>query len=338
MNNGSTMIAVMGTGSIGMRHLEVLRRMANVRPIAIPKRQQRLDMLTQAGFVAVPDLQGAVREGAVSCIIATDTRHHVPDGLVASELGLDLLVEKPLASDSASAGRLCDAARAHHRKVFVGCVLRFSESLSTFRQLLPQVGRVHAVRIECQSYLPQWRPSRPYRESYSARAEDGGVLRDLIHEIDYAGWLFGWPAALQAKVRNLGRLGIEADEAADLMWECAGGGVVSMTLDYLSRPTRRFMRAAGEFGTHDWNWVDGTVTLTLAEEPASITPASQTRDEMFSAQVQAFLQAAHGRVDARLATAEDGVKALAVCDAARRAAETRREQRVAYPHVELVSA
>ncbi len=37
-----------------------------------------------------------------------------------------------------------------------------------------------------QSWLPDWRPDRDYRESYSARLDEGGVLRDLVHEIDYA--------------------------------------------------------------------------------------------------------------------------------------------------------
>ena len=336
MDSGPRAIAVIGTGSIGMRHLEVLRWMTNTRPIAVPKRRQRLDALSQAGFATAADLQEAVREGATLGIVASETRQHVPDGLAASELGLDLLVEKPLASDAASAGRLCDEAKARGRQVFVGCVLRFSESLHAFRQLLPQAGRIHAVRIECQSYLPDWRPARSYRESYSARAEDGGVLRDLIHEVDYAGWLFGWPLAVQASLRNLGRLGIEAEEAAELRWETPEGCSVSISLDYLTQPSRRRMRATGEHGTLKWDGIEGAVTWTAAKSAPQVIRASQARDEMFAAQAQSFIQACGGVVDPRLATAEDGIKALAVCDAARRSSVRRREERVEYPSLELV--
>ncbi len=165
-----------------------------------------------AGCMAVPSLDDAIRLGARFCIIATDTGRHALDGIEAAEWGLHLLVEKPLATDATEARRLCARAAAS-RKIFVGCVMRFSKSLNTFREMLNSIGRVNPVRIECQSYLPDWRPARDYRESYSARPDEGGVLRDLIYEIDYAGWLFGWPCALQAKVKNLGRLGINADEA-----------------------------------------------------------------------------------------------------------------------------
>ena len=330
MDDGATAVAVLGTGSIGMRHLGALRRLANVRPIAIPKRRERLGWLAEAGFSTAADLQEAVREGARLCIIATDTRQHVPDGLIASEQGLDLLVEKPMAPDAAIASRLRLTARASSRKMFIGCVLRFSESLNTVRELLGQVGCLHDVRIECQSYLPAWRPERPYQESYSARADEGGVLRDLIHEVDYAGWLFGWPTVLQARVRNLGRLRIEADEATDLLWETAEGSTVSVRLDYLSRPSRRRLRVSGEHGTLAWDGIEGTVTLALADAPARVIRSSQTRDEMVVAQAEAFIQASRGACDPRLATADDGVNALAVCDAARRASESKREERVEY--------
>lgn len=328
MDNEARTIVVIGTGSIGMRHLQVLRQMANVLPIAIPKRRERIGFLEDAGFATALDLQVAVGMGATLCIIATDTNQHAQDGLLAVEGGLDVLVEKPLSTDAQQARRLCQKAKETGHRVFVGCVLRFSESLNRFRDMLHTIGQLHSVRIESQSYLPNWRPDRPYRDSYSARAEEGGVLRDLIHEIDYAGWILGWPKSLQARVRNLGRLGIEAEEAAELIWETTDGCTVSMSLDYLTRPPRRHMRAAGELGMLEWDCIEGTTTLALAAAPVQVIRSPQTWDEVFLAQARAFIDACQGSCDQRLATGEEGIKALAICDAARRAGQSRREQPV----------
>jgi predicted dehydrogenase len=52
---------------------------------------------------------------------------------------------------------------------------------------------------------------------------------------------------------------------------------------------------------------------------------------MFLAQASAFVNTICGASDPRLATAEDGIKALAVCDAAQLASERRREEAVEYP-------
>lgn len=153
---------------------------------------------------------------------------------------------------------------------------------------------------------------------------------DLIHEIDYAGWLFGWPEAVQARLRNLGRLGIVEEEAVDLLWETPAAGWVSMRLDYLTRPPRRLMRACGERGTLEWDGVAGTVSVALVGRTPTIVRSSQTREGMFLEQARAFLQACGDGQDLRLATGEDGLRALAVCDAARRASRSRREEAIAY--------
>ena len=324
-------VVVLGTGSIGSQHLTVLGQVGTVQPIAVPTRVGRLEVLRQRGLSAVGDLREAVACGATRCIVATDTSRHVDDGIAAIECGLDVLVEKPLSTTVAAARPLMTQATQRGCRVFVGCVLRFSESLQTFRTLMERVGRLHAVRIECQSYLPDWRPARPYRESYSARADEGGVLRDLIHEIDYAGWLFGWPDRLQARVRNLGRLGIDADEIAELQWETRTGCVVSIHLDYLTRPPRRRLTACGERGTIEWDAMAQTVTVRIGEALPHTVTSFQTREDMLLAQDRAFIQASREMADPRLATGYDGVNALAVCDAARRASREHREVTVDYP-------
>ena len=244
-------VVVVGTGSAGKRHLEALALLDSVTAISVSKRNGRV----------AADLRAAADKGANLCIVASDTGRHVEDAMLAIDLGFDVCVEKPLAATAQEAAALNRYALERRRKVFVGCVLRFSESLNVFRSRLSFVGPLHSVRIECQSHLPDWRPDRPYKESYSARLNEGGVLRDLIHEIDYAGWLFGWPAAIEARVRNLGRLGIASEEIAEINWE-AEQFIVSIALDYLTRPSRRRICASGELGTIEWDGINAVVTVS----------------------------------------------------------------------------
>ena len=324
-------VAVWGTGSIGMRHLSVLKQMSNIQPVAIPKRTGRFKELEEAGFLVALDIQSAVRMGASACIIATDTSRHVEDGLKVLESGLDLLVEKPMSTDADSAMRLYNVAKEKKKKLFVGCNLRCCESLLGFRKMLKQVGPIHSVRMECQSYLPDWRPDRPYLQSYSARAKEGGVLLDLIHEIDYAGWLFGWPKYLKADIRNLGILNIESEETAEIQWENNDGGLLSIHLDYLSRPSRRMIKVYGKEGTLTWDGIKGIVLLELAGLSPKEFSYPQTRNEMFLKQAESFLNICEeSDLKYPIATGEEGIKALAVCDAIRLASQSRKEEKVAY--------
>ena len=324
-----TTVAVLGTGSAGTRHLNAFKA-AGARVIAVPLRANRAAELHAAGFETSESLEAAWEAGARACAIATDTRRHAADARAAVARGYDALVEKPLSSDAKSARGLLAAAKNGRRRVRVACVLRFYGVLGRFRALLPKIGAVHSARIECRSYLPDWRPSRPYKKSYSARAADGGVLRDLIHEIDYAGWLFGWPKTLDARLGNTGKLGIASEEWAEILWDAPGGNV-SVGLDYLSRVPRRGARVQGERGALELDVVAQTVTLTLTGKAPKTEKVAQPRDAAFEAQARAFLGALSGKKDDRLATLEDGWRAVAVCDAARASSASGRRREVGKP-------
>ncbi len=324
-------VAVLGTGSAGLRHLAALKRIGGERPIAIPAHPGRRCEAEKLGYDTAGSLDEAIeRWGIDRCIVATETGRHFQDGQDALARGIHLLVEKPLCSDVAQAHQLWLQSQATRRALYVGCVLRGAQSLNRLRGQMGGLGRIHAIRIECQSYLPSWRPNRPYRESYSARSDDGGVLRDLIHEIDYAGWLFGWPDKVRALVQNRGRLGIESEESADLEWETAEGAVLSMRLDYLTKPARRRVVIFGEYGTGEWDGIRHAVRWSLDGRPVEETIAAQTLDDLFETQARAFLQAdpASERFPV---SGLDGIRALAVCEAARRASDGLAVEKVVYP-------
>lgn len=309
-------IAVLGTGSIGSRHLRVLRSIPGVTPIAVPLRSERLAELKESGFLTALNIRASADAGVSHLVVATDTARHVEDALTGLGLGMDVLVEKPLSFDAASCGRLKTAAAASEKKVFVGCVMRFTDSLAAFQEKLPEIGAVYSARVECQSYLPDWRPGRDYRQSYSARQNEGGVLRDLIHEIDMAGKIFGWPEQLQGALRNRGFLGIESEEIAEMFWETPNGCSVSFCLDYLSRVPRRIVRAFGDRGVLEWDGIANKVTLEMpnAESRTEIFP--QSRDDTFLKQAEAFLRLPGADAE-RLACLEEGILGMKILDAAR---------------------
>ncbi|MEO8245898.1 MAG: Gfo/Idh/MocA family oxidoreductase [Chloroflexota bacterium] len=304
----ATTVIVRGAGSMGRQHLDALRGMPGVDKLAAwPAREPAPEAVTAAG-------------SPLAVIVATDTKRHVADTLDALARGASVLVEKPLAVD-ANAARALLAVDGAERRVFVGCVLRFQRALAAFIEWLPDIGAVHAVRIECQTHLPDWRPGRDHRSGYSARADEGGVLRDLIHEVDYATWIFGAPARVRGQLATTGRLGIQAEESADLAWTAPSGPQVSMRLDYLTQPRRRTMVADGALGSLRWDGIAQRVELALADGSSRSRRFRQARERMVTEQDRAFLRAVAGRDPGPLASLRDGIMALAVCDAARRSSD-----------------
>lgn len=306
---------------MGSRHLQVLENRINAVAIAFPAREERRSELIRVGTCVCENWEQAYELGARFGVIATDTGRHVSDAEVAIRAGFDLLIEKPLAPSAENLSELKRLADQFGRSIFVACSLRFDEGLLTFRKHLASIGEVHSVRIECQSYLPDWRPIRDYRDSYSADVTQGGVLRDLIHEIDYAVWLFGRPQRVLGVLANSGTLGIAAEDAADLLWETPSGTSVSIRLDYVSRISRRRITAFGTLGEIRLDFLSKSVCLRIAGTDPVVFQHNQERDEMIARQLTAFLN------DSRpsdLTTFDEAAFALALCDAARQSSTSAR--------------
>ena len=94
---------MLGTGGMGMRHLAILEQTGSITSIAVPKRPERVVDLAARGLATAKNLREAHSMGATLCIVATDTGQHYQDGLTAIEIGLDILMEKPLAENASNA-------------------------------------------------------------------------------------------------------------------------------------------------------------------------------------------------------------------------------------------
>ncbi len=319
-------VVVWGTGSIGRRHLQVLKDGGFASPIALSARGQRSLGSPLTDIPTVASLEEAVERGAVAAIIATNTSRHVEDSVNAARVGLKLLVEKPLSVEARESDLLRREVQALGIDACVGYCLRFHPALRTFREYLPQIGPVHHVRIACQSYLPDWRPEADHRKGYSARATEGGVLRDLSHELDYALWIFGLPRMVTATLSSSGRLGIESEESADVTW-LLGDMTISFRLDYMTRATRRTMHAFGELGELSCDLGTNEVAIRIGEATGRYIPLPDIdRNTVLANQARAFLHGPSGSDWLTLASLEDAQQVVAICDAARRASETGQSQ------------
>ncbi|NJC22907.1 putative dehydrogenase [Arthrobacter pigmenti] len=327
---------VRGTGSIGARHLRVLESMGVDELYAWPVRKgtgstERADIPSRTVFVdtypnAPLDL----------IIIATDTVRHVDDALGAVEQNpRSVLLEKPVAPTVQQCRPLLDHPRASI--VSVSAPLRFHDGYVELAQLLEQEGTPTSAQIVSQSWLPSWRPGRDYRQSYSARSDEGGALRDLVHDIDYPLALLGTPDTVVARLGR-GVLGIEAEESADLLWHSSGKEhplAVSVRLDYVSPVKKREIRIATAHSALSWNVVTNSV---IVERPGSVPelsvhPGDGDVDNVLARQSGTLLQRVGVVVDGlrheyNAASLQAGVLAVAVCDAARLSDRTRRGETV----------
>jgi len=251
-------VLVAGTGSIGRRHVSSIRSIAPDATFELLRRTpERDDFALELGAAVITDLSEVLARPPDLAIVATPSAKHAELAVPLLRARVPLYIEKPVVTDREQLRAVESAARdARDLSVMCGCNLRFLPSLRRARQLVQSgaIGRVVRVSMQVGQWLPDWRPGSDHTRSYSAsRTEGGGVVFDLVHEIDAALWFFGAFDSAVALGGHYSSLDIDAEDAAVIALARKGGPVVSIGLDYVAREPMRRYEFIGELGTLVWD-------------------------------------------------------------------------------------
>jgi predicted dehydrogenase len=155
-----TRVAVIGAGSFGKNHVRVVRESARAELTFVVDPDP-----TRAGSADYRDVIGRVD----AAILAVPTVLHAEIGCALLEAGIDVLVEKPIASTLAEADRLVEAAGRTGRILQVGHLERFNPAVIALERAatLPLFFEIHRMSV------------------FTLRSLDVDVVLDLmIHDLD----------------------------------------------------------------------------------------------------------------------------------------------------------
>ncbi len=285
-------ILIAGLGSIGQRHLRNLLTLG-VEDILLLRTKN--EPVEEAPHLPVfTCLKDALDQRPDAVIVSNPTAHHLDVALPAVEAGCHLFIEKPLSHTWDNVQSLLDAAEARQIIGLVGFDMHFDPGLRKARELILSgvIGRITAIQAQVGQYLPDWHPWEDYRLGVSARAATGGgVILDLIHEIDYVRWLVGEAKEVVSLNGHVSSLEIETEDTAGILIRFVNGAIGMIHLDYVQRTISRTCRVIGEEGTIYWDLVTQKVAWYLASDKAwhEFSYAGVRRNDRFLAEMRHFL-------------------------------------------------
>lgn len=230
-------MAVVGAGEFGRNHARVYRELPSAELIGIydknPERAKQIAAEFQTrSFASLDDLRGQVDAATV----AVPTIDHANVGARLMELGLDVLVEKPMASNLAEADALLAAATKFSRVLQVGHVERFNPAVIAVEPILnrPLFFEVHRLGV------------------FTPRSLDVDVIYDLmIHDLDILLTLVKEPVT-EVKAVGIPVLTDKVD-IAHARLEFTGGAVANITA---SRVSTERVRKVRFFQQHEYVSLD----------------------------------------------------------------------------------
>jgi len=303
-------VGVVGCGEFGRNHVRVYREievaeLAGVYDQDAVRAAKIAQEFQTRAFSSMAELRGTVDAASV----AVPTLAHKNTGCALMEMGIDVLIEKPMAGTLAEADELIRAAKRNGRILQVGHVERFNPAVRAVEPIVsrPLFFEVHRLGV------------------FTPRSLDVDVIYDLmIHDLDILLALVKEPVG---EVRAVG-IPVLTDKVdiAHARLEFAGGAVANVTASRVSTERVRKMRF---FQQHEYISLDYARRDALrvgVKRPGpqpefgfERLPAPET--EPLRAELETFVEA----VQTRITPKTDGEAGRAALELASRVMESIRE-------------
>jgi predicted dehydrogenase len=303
-------VAVVGCGEFGRNHVRVYREMENVELVGLvdqnrARAAQTAQEFQTTAFQTVGELQGVVDAASV----AVPTVAHRDMGCELMDIGIDVLIEKPITRTVGEADELISAARKKGRILQVGHVERFNPAVLAVEPIVnrPLFFEVHRLGV------------------FTPRSLDIDVIYDLmIHDLDIL------LALVKEPVEEVKAVGIpvltDKVDIAHARLEFAGGAVANVTSSRVSTERVRKMRF---FQQHEYISLDYARRDALRVGVKKPGPQPEfgfeklraPAEEPLRAELEAFVDAVKTRVSPKT----NGVAGRAALELAGRVMESIRE-------------
>jgi predicted dehydrogenase len=304
---------VIGVGTFGRSHARVYHQLAQegtpVRLVGVVDPDTaRADAVAREfgcrSFGSVEQLVMTHSE-VQAASVAVPTLHHLTAAQQLMEAGIDVLIEKPLATSLAEADEFIRLAQRHGRIGQVGHLERFNPAV---RATLPVITRPMFFEVHRLSV-------------FTPRSLDVDVVLDLmIHDLDIVLSFVNSPVK-EIRAVGLPILSGKVD-IANVRLEFDSGCVANFTASRVSTERVRKLRffQPRQYVSLDYGRQD-VLVFSVGQGDASGTPSvnpqiqigkpSTTGEEPLHAELKSFLEAVQHR-SRPIVTLEDGRRALAV--------------------------
>ena len=271
----------MGAGQFGKNHCRVVHESARAELVAVVDTDagRAAEAGAASNAAALPDFR-ALAGTVDAAVVAVPTTWHEAVTVGLLEAGIDVLVEKPIAPDMESAGRMVEAAERCGRILQVGHLERFNPAVAELerRSTLPLFFEIHRLNM------------------FSPRSLDVDVVLDLmIHDVDI---VLALAKTEPSEIRAAGiRILSQKEDIANVRLQFPNGCVANLTASRVSTERVRKLRLfqPKQYLSLDYGRQELLIFSVGEGQQIGFEKAALTNGEPLKLQLDAFLDSVESR-------------------------------------------
>lgn len=325
-------VGLVGVGRIGADHARTISTLKGIKELVLadlqPERAEAVAKELGARVSTPDDIIGEVDV----LIIATPTVDHATHLIAAAEAGVPVFCEKPVALDIETTERVRDAVARTGNLTQIGFMRRFDEGYINAKRLLQEgaIGKLHRMHVVTGDFPP---PPASYLKG------SGYLFKDCtIHDADAIRWVTGKEVDEVFVIGgNLGDpyFGEEGDIDNGVgVLRLEDGTLVTMQVSrYNAGGYDIRMELAGDKETYSVGFAE-YMAVTSAEPNFTFEQAGERFPNFYprfipayKSEIGAFIETVSNGGDS-LATVEDALEALYICEALGRSMKENRPVKI----------
>lgn len=294
-------IAIIGLGSMGRNHYRILKTLEEVEIVALCDVVQLPDY-SEPFYTDVDDMLDEVKPDAVMIIVPTFLHKEV--ALKCIERGVDIFIEKPVASSVEDAQTLLEAVAKAGVKSCVGHVERFNPVVEALKNEL-EGKEIYSVDIARVGPFPP-------------RIADVGVLTDLsVHDIDLIRFITNRDILNKAIFKSR-KIHDHHEDNAMLSFELEDEVIAGITTNWLTPFKKRKIEVACKEAYYEADLIAQSLTVysDYHENNSYVVRGCHIKkDEPLLKEIEAFINYLKTGNRGDLATIQDSLITLEVASA-----------------------
>jgi UDP-N-acetylglucosamine 3-dehydrogenase len=316
-NRKLTRVGVVGVGQMGIHHARIYSRMTGADLIGISDTDSERGSYVASRFGTryFRDFEDLLNEepDALSVVVPTSLHREIADQ--ALDMGVHLLVEKPIADTMENAWAILQKAKEKNCILMVGHIERFNPAIKSLQELL-SLGTMGKVEmISTLRVAP-----------YPKRISDAGIILDVsCHDIDLISYLTGLKAIKVSAEAKQDFHKYEDEAVIHLSYRDGSNAVVETSWHYPYKNRRLFVKL--EHGGILLNFMRQALTVFNSNGAVTIPVHSA---EPLSIELHTFIETVANDLPSPV-NGEDSIYTLSVTSSAVRSYKEKKEIKLSSP-------
>ena len=319
-------IGIIGLGNMGMNHVRVYMNIPDVEVVSLCdlSESMRISAAKVCGSaVLYSDYKEMLKKEKLDGVsIVVPTKFHKEVALEAINVGVNILLEKPVAQNSQEALDITEQVKEKGVKCLIGHIERFNPAVEVMKQKLQEcIGEVYSVRVTRVGTAP------------IGSVENDVIMELAVHDIDVIMYLFDTNIKRVYALRK-SKIVTNFNDVTFAILELENGVIVSLDVNWISPIKKREIIITGEKGMFHLNYIpqdlcyykppqEGNIytkDMLFKRKEGEVVKFEIDKKEPLAVEIEHFIDCIIDNAEPRV-SAEDGLSVLKVAEEINKAAK-----------------